>query len=52
MKLFTRVLATVIAGIIAVLAVQNVIRRAYRRFGGKYLELPLGTTEKRDLNEE
>jgi hypothetical protein len=40
MKLFGRILAILIAGVITVLTVQQVIRRAYHNFGKKYITLP------------
>ena len=40
MKLFGRILAILIAGVISVLAVQQIIRRMYDRFHIKYITLP------------
>lgn len=43
MKLVGKIIAAVLAGIITVLAVQQVIKRTYHRFKGRYFELPTDT---------
>lgn len=40
MKLIGKIIAAILAGVITVLAVQQIIRRAYHRFGGRYFQLP------------
>jgi hypothetical protein len=47
MKLVGRILAILIAGVITVLTIQQVIRRAYQKFGKKYITLP-GCGEEED----
>ena len=39
LKLFGRILAIIISAVISVLLVQQLIRRAYGRLGGKYITL-------------
>lgn len=50
MKLVGKIIALVLAGIVTVLAVQQVIRRMYHRFKGRYFELP--TNDASDTTEE
>lgn len=40
MKFFGQTVAVVLAGVLSVFAVQQAIRRLYRRFGGHYFTLP------------
>ena len=40
MKLFGKILAALIAGVITVIAVQQFIKRMYVGFGKKYFSLP------------
>lgn len=50
MKLFGKILAAVIAGLISVIVVQRLIRRVYTNFGKKYIDLSPNDGEENPLD--